>query len=97
MTSGAHDSAAGGDAHREVDLEKWQALCLGSFGHVDETTAVFAYGKHYSAIDKCIEGMILAHAYIEAGVMHCAALTFENVASLSKLTAENLHTESFAF
>ena len=41
--------------------------------------------------------MVLADAYVEAGVMHGAALTFDDVAGFGELAAKNLHAESFAF
>ncbi len=39
--------------------------------------------------------MVFAHANIFTGVVNCAALTLDDVASLSILTAKNLNSESF--
>ena len=41
--------------------------------------------------------MVTTDAYVEAGVMLCAALALDDVASLGELTAEELDAESFAF
>ena len=41
--------------------------------------------------------MILAHAYILAGVVNRAALTDDDVARLCELTAEQFDAESLAF
>ena len=41
--------------------------------------------------------MVFAHAYIQAGVVYGATLTFDDVASLAYLTTENFNAESFAF
>ena len=74
-----------------------KALCLCHGLHVDVTAAFFTAGEHNCAVNESVDGVILAHAYVETGVMHCAALTFDNVACLGELTAKNLNTESFAF
>ncbi len=41
--------------------------------------------------------MIFADAHIYARVVLCATLTHDDVASLGKLSAEDLETEAFAF
>lgn len=71
-------------------------LCLGRL-HVDELAAFLALGEYNNTVDESEESVILAHAYIEAGMMHCATLTLDDVAGFAILTAENLYTESFAF
>ena len=71
-------------------------LCLCGL-HVDELASFLAFGEHYHSVNKSEEGVILAHAYVETGVVHCATLTLEDVAGFAILSAENLHTESFAF
>ena len=73
------------------------ALCLGQGLHVDETAPFLAAGEHHCAVNESVDGVILAHAYVEAGMMHCAALTLDDAACLGELTAKNLNTESFAF
>ena len=50
-----------------------------------------------SAVDESEEGMILAHANVEAWVMNSATLTNDDVASLSGLSSEELQAKSFAF
>lgn len=65
--------------------------------YVDELTAILAFGEHYHAVDERVDGVILAQTYIETGMMHGAALTLNDVAGFSKLTAKNLNTQSLAF
>ena len=40
--------------------------------------------------------MVLAHAYVEAGVVDCTALALDDVAGLAGLTTENLDAEALA-
>ena len=49
------------------------------------------------AVNKSIDRVILAHAYIFTGMVNCTALTLDDVACLSMLTAKNLNSESCAF
>lgn len=72
-------------------------LCFGDGSDVDELAAVLAFGEGYDAVDECVDGVVLAHAYVEAGVVNSAALTFDDIAGFGKLTAEEFHTETFAF
>lgn len=68
------------------------------FGHdVDELAAFFACGEDNDAVNQCVDGVILAETYVEAGMMHCAALTLDDVAGFGELSAKYLHAESFAF
>lgn len=68
------------------------------FGHdVDELAAFFACGEDNDAVNQCVDGVILAETYVEAGMMHCAALTLDDVACLAELATENLNTKSLAF
>lgn len=71
-------------------------LCLDG-SDVDELASFLTDGKEYIAVDEGVERVILAHAYVEAGMVDCAALTLDDVACLGKLTTKNLNTESFAF
>lgn len=71
-------------------------LCLGGLD-VDEFATVATFGKFYGAANECIKGVVLTDTYIEAGVMHGAALTLDDVAGFGELTAENFHAEAFAF
>ena len=64
---------------------------------VDETTTVLAFGKYNHAVNEGIDCVILTHAYIQTGMMHSTALTLDDIARFSALTAKNLNTESFAF
>ena len=70
-------------------------LCL--YGSdVDELASVLAFGEENGAVHESVEGVVLADAYVEAGVVDCAALTLEDVACLGELTTKNLNAESFA-
>ncbi len=72
-------------------------LGFGDGVDVDELAAVLACGEGYGAVDECIDGVVFAHAYVETGMVDGAALTFDDVAGFGKLTAEEFHTETFAF
>ena len=69
---------------------------LGYRGDIDELTAVAALGEEDGAVNKSVESVVLAHAYVEAGVVDCAALTLDDVAGLAGLTTENLDAEALA-
>lgn len=47
--------------------------------HVDELATLFSCGEYHNTVDEREESVILAHAYIQTGMMHCATLTFDNV------------------
>jgi hypothetical protein len=51
----------------------------------------------HHAIDKSKEGMILAHAYILAGIVGGATLADDDVAGDALLTTKYLNAKSFAF
>lgn len=79
-----------------MSLLSGKGLCLSLGFYVDEATTFLALGEHHCAVNKRIEGVILAHAHVDAGMVHGTALTFDDVACLGVLTAKNLHSESFA-
>ena len=64
---------------------------------VDELATVATFAELYSAADEGIESVVLADTDIQTGMVHCAALTFENVAGFGELAAEDLNTQTFAF
>ena len=64
---------------------------------VDETTTVLAFGKYNHAVNEGIDCVILTHAYIQTGMMNSTALTLDDIARFSALTAKNLNTESCGF
>lgn len=72
-------------------------LCFSYWNDVDELPAVATFGEADSTVYEGIEGMVLADADVETGMMYCAALTLEDVSGFCKLTAEDFHAESFAF
>lgn len=65
--------------------------------HVDEAATLLSGGEHYGAVNEGIKSVVLAHTHVFTGVVNCSTLTFDDVACFSKLTAENLDAESFAF
>lgn len=71
-------------------------LCLDGL-HIDKLATFLAFCEHHYAVNERKESVVLAEAHIEAGVMHCAALTLDDVTCFAALSAENLYTESFAF
>lgn len=73
-----------------------QRLCLDGL-NVDELAAVATFGELYGSAYEGEQGVVLADAYVKAGVMDGAALTLENVAGFGELAAENLYAETFAF
>jgi len=58
---------------------------------------IATFGEHYSAVDEGIDGVVLAQAHVETGVVHCATLALDDVAGLGKLATEDFHAESLAF
>lgn len=72
-------------------------LCFSDRLNVDVFTSFLTNGEHYSAIDKSVNSVVLTNADIFAGVVLSATLTFDNVACLGELSAEELEAESFAF
>lgn len=49
------------------------------------------------SVDKRVEGVVLTDTYTYTWVVLRATLTYDDVTSLSVLTAEELNTKSFAF
>ncbi len=72
-------------------------LCLGDGCYVDEAATVATFGEEHGAIYQGVERVILAHAYIETGVMYGSTLALDDVACLGELAAKNLNTQTFAF
>ena len=72
-------------------------MLLSDGGDVDEATSVATFGEEYGAVDERVEGVVLADAYVEAGVVDSAALTLQDIAGLAELAAKNLNTQTFAF
>ena len=65
--------------------------------NVDETATVATLGEEDCAVDQCVDCVVLAHAYVEAGVVDSAALALDDIAGLGELAAEDFNAESFAF
>ncbi len=64
-----------------LNPERIRSVLVGLY--INELTSLLTGGEYYDSVDKSEEGVILAHAYIETGMVLCAALTFEDVASLA--------------
>lgn len=71
-------------------------LCLRMRLHVDEFAAFLSGSKHHHAVNKSVDSVILAHAYVEARMMHRAALAFDDVSCSAVAAAENFNAEAFA-
>lgn len=65
--------------------------------HVDELATLLAGGEYNHTVNESEERMVLAHADIETGMVHGAALTLQDVACLAIRATRYLHTKSFAF
>lgn len=73
------------------------ALRLGYGNDVDKLASVAAFRELNSAAYEGVESVVFADAYVEAGVVLCAALALDDVACFSELTTKDFYTESFAF
>lgn len=74
------------------------SLCHGGRGDDgDEGLVLSLLYELNRAVDESEEGVVFAHADISAGMMNCATLTNDDVASLSGLSSEELKAKSFAF
>ena len=65
-----------------VEMESYYLVCCVGL-HVDKLASFLAGGENYNTVNEGEEGVILTHAYVETGVMGCAALTLKDVASLA--------------
>ena len=90
MPCGAHPRPLG------LGLISLVLFLLGSLVHVDVdvTSAVL---ELYGTVNKSIQSVVLAHAYVLARTVLGTALTADDVTGLGKLTTKNLHAEAFAF
>ncbi len=67
-------------------------LCL-SCGYDTYSAAVKAtFLELYCAVNEGIECVVLTHSYVSAGVVTCAALTYDDVACNALLATENFNT-----
>lgn len=70
------------------------------FGQRGDAYIRFAFAflaERHRAVYQCEQRVVLAHADVLARVVHRAALTDDDVASLCELTAEQFDAEPFAF
>lgn len=64
---------------------------------VDEFTTFLTGGEYHHAINESEQSVILAHTYIETGMMLGATLTLQDIAGLAVRPTEDFNTKSFAF
>ena len=69
------------------------ALCL--CGHHTHGAAVEAtFLELYGAVYQCIERVVLALCHVQAGIVTCATLAYDDVACDAFLTAPDFNTKS---
>lgn len=82
---------------RRISWLVGMSLCFAQGGYIDKLAAIATFGEENCAVDEGIDSVVFADAYVKAGVMHGAALTFDDVAGFALLTAEDFNAESLAF
>jgi len=65
-------------------------LCLGLWYYRHRALVVVASVEVHNAVNKRVEGVILAYAYVLARVVPCAALAHNDVAGYALLAAPDL-------
>ena len=65
--------------------------------NVDKLAPFLAGGEYHYSVDEGEQRVVFAHAYVEAGMMLRATLTFKDIACLAVRSSEYLHSKSFAF
>ena len=65
-------------------------------GDVDEAATVTTGGESNGAINESVEGVVLAHAHVQTGMVNGATLTLDDVACLGELAAKDFNAESLA-
>ena len=79
------------------DLFCGRVISLLGGDYADERAVLTALVELHNAVDEGVEGVILTHADILAGIVDGAALTDDDVARDALLTTEDLNAKSFAF
>jgi hypothetical protein len=74
-------------------LSRYRNYFAGNHRH--ERTVIAAFAEHYFAIDESEQRVVLAHAYVLAGVVLGAALTHDDVAGNEGLATEDFYAETF--
>ena len=88
----------GGRRIRYVLLENsTRCLCFAHRSYIDKLATIFAGCEHNNTVGEGINGVVFTEANVQAGVVGGAALTLDDCAGFSKLTAKNFHAESLAF
>ena len=73
----------------------YKKLCKWSNTYIALTRSLLCEDNY--TINKCEEGVVLAHTYVLTWIVNSTALTNDDVACLCELTTEKLQAESFAF
>ena len=72
-------------------------LCLSSNGnHTDSTAVETTFPELYGTIYECIEGVVLTHSNISAGIVTSTALANDDVACNTLFSAEDLDAQSLS-
>ena len=72
-------------------------LCLSSDrNYTDSTTVEATFPELYGSVNESIESVVLAHSNVSAGIVTCATLTNDNVASNALFTTKNLDAQSLS-
>ncbi len=68
------------------------------FNRVDvDVLAAFPFGESHCAVDERVQCVVTAHSYVNARMVHCAALALDDIAGFCILTTEQFDAQSFAF
>lgn len=74
-----------------------EALCFSHGSYVDEAASVAAFSEEDGAVYESVEGVVLADANVQTGMVNGATLALQDVTGLAELAAKDFHSESFAF
>lgn len=74
-----------------VELSYVSLMMLLLCRYRDEATIASRLGEDDRTIGECVEGMILAHAYILTRVVLCTSLTYDDVTSLAGFASKDLN------
>ena len=77
--------------------DRGQQLCFAYGLHIDEFATIATFGETHDAVDEGLDCVVFTQTYVEAGVVDCAALTFDDVAGFGELATEDFHAKSLAF
>lgn len=67
------------------------ALCLCGY-HTHSAAVEATFLELYGAVHQCIERVVLALCHVQAGIVTCATLAYDDVTCHALLATENLNT-----